>query len=334
MSETRPPRVSVVIPTYNRSGSLEDAVRSVLDQTFADLEVIVVDDGSTDDTREMVVALQSDPRLRCFRQRHRGRAAAARNMGIRHSRGELIGFLDDDDIWLPTKLERQVAALAAEPGAGVAWCALHKHHVGADGGIRAREIQRYRPERYREPLTGPFIHGPGSTILVRAECFDRVGMFDEVLGFSDMDMVQRLGAAYAFVCLDEPLVVYRLHEGSMSADPDRMVRDWRRYMARLRRRTPPDCHHLIPVALLIRNGGWVVAYLRAGHFAKARALLLRSMGIAVRHPLALPRALLSFGERALPALRRRRPAPWQLVSYAQAAGEGTSVGRALAGRTR
>lgn len=305
----------------------------MLAQTFADFEVIVVDDGSTDDTREVVAALASDPRVRHVPQPRSGRGSVARNTGIRHSRGELIGFLDDDDIWLPTKLERQVEALAAEPDAGVAWCAVHTHHVGADGRIRARKIQRHRREPYREPLTGPFIHGPGSTLLVRAECFDRVGLFDERLRFSDMDMTQRLGSAYPFVCLDEPLVVYRIHASSMSSNPDLMVREWRRYMAKLRRRTPPDRHHLIPVGFLIRNGGWVLAQVRAGRFGEARALSLRTLGIAVRHPIGLLRALRSFAERWLVVLRRRPEGPWHLVSLTDPAGTPRSPGRLLVGRT-
>src|ERR1051326_205992 len=102
------PQVSVIIPTYNSAHYLADAVESVLSQTFQDIEVLIIDDGSTDETETVIQRYGS--LVRCFRQRNSG-VAVARNRGIEESRGEYVAFLDADDTWLPHKLERQLAAL-------------------------------------------------------------------------------------------------------------------------------------------------------------------------------------------------------------------------------
>src|SRR5438128_2256003 len=104
------PKVSVIIPTYNRAGFLRAAVQSVLDQTFTDFDVVIVDDASQDETQSVVERLQ-DKRIRCIRHPTNRRIAATRNTGIVNSTGEYIAFLDDDDQWLPEKLAKQVAML-------------------------------------------------------------------------------------------------------------------------------------------------------------------------------------------------------------------------------
>ena len=116
------PTVSVIIPTHNRSQLLKRAIGSVLNQTYSKLECIVVDDASTDETTE-VVASFNDDRIRCFRHKINRHASAARNTGIRHSKGELIAFLDDDDEWMDGKLEQQVNLLQKSPqNIGLVYC--------------------------------------------------------------------------------------------------------------------------------------------------------------------------------------------------------------------
>ena len=109
-----PPKVTVILPVYNRSGSLEDSMRSVLNQSFRDLELIVVDDASTEDLRTIVEAV-GDPRVRYIRQARNGGASVARNAGLAAARGAFIAFQDSDDLWLPGKLARQMEMLQAAP---------------------------------------------------------------------------------------------------------------------------------------------------------------------------------------------------------------------------
>ena len=110
------PEVSVIIPTFNYGRFLEQAIQSVLGQTFQDFELIVVDDGSTDDTREVLARFESDRRVRCLFQANRG-DAAARNTGILNAGGRYVAFLDSDDYWMPEKLERQLGIMRSDPTA-------------------------------------------------------------------------------------------------------------------------------------------------------------------------------------------------------------------------
>jgi glycosyltransferase involved in cell wall biosynthesis len=119
-------RVSVIIPTYNRAHSVVDAIASVLDQRYGDLELIVVDDGSTDDTASRVGAI-SDRRLRYVRGRHGG-VSAARNLGAQCATGELLAFLDSDDLWQRDKLTHEVGFLASHPEVDVVFSDLEKRH--------------------------------------------------------------------------------------------------------------------------------------------------------------------------------------------------------------
>jgi glycosyltransferase involved in cell wall biosynthesis len=112
-SQRRSPRVSVIIPTHNRPDRLPRAVASVLNQTFRDVEIVIVDDASADDAAEVVA--RQDPRIRYVRHGSPKGACGARNTGIRLARGEFVGFLDDDDEWLPEKLQRQVRVFEASP---------------------------------------------------------------------------------------------------------------------------------------------------------------------------------------------------------------------------
>src|SRR5262245_54352300 len=114
------PAVSVIIATYNYGRFLAGALVSALGQTFRDLEVLVIDDGSTDDTGEAVRPYLADPRVRYHRTEHVGQSAA-KDLGVRLARAPLVAFLDADDVWLPHKLERQVALFGADPGLGVVY---------------------------------------------------------------------------------------------------------------------------------------------------------------------------------------------------------------------
>lgn len=197
------PRVSVVIPAYNREATIERAMRSVLEQSVRDLELIVVDDASTDDTVKAVEAV-GDTRVRVLRHETNRRAGAARNTGIRAATGDYVAFLDSDDAWLPGKLEKQLAYMdgAADVGASCTGFRL------VDGNEVFPRVPRF--VTYREILMGCDL-APGSTLVVRRGVFDEVGLNDErFYRYEDWDWVLRYAAAHPMGVLAEPLAeVYR-----------------------------------------------------------------------------------------------------------------------------
>lgn len=208
------PTVSVVIPTYNAAAFVGQAIKSVLAQTYRDVEVIVVDDGSTDQTQSILSRFGAP--VRCIRQANQG-VAVARNCGIHESRGRYVAFLDADDTWLPGKLERQVAALEAYPDCAACYAAFTR----VDWELRPIGISRSPRQAATLPdllLNGNVI-GSICTVLIERELFDRVGGFDPQLSqCADWDMWIRLAVHTAFLYVDEPLVTYRQHEANMSRD--------------------------------------------------------------------------------------------------------------------
>lgn len=206
LSSSSRPLVSVVIPTYNRARTLGRAIRSVLDQTFKDLELIVVDDGSTDSTACSVQRYQ-EPRLRYLRHAVNRNGSVARNSGIAASRGEYIAFLDSDDEWLPRKLELQLRRLGEVADD---WAVCYTGFLRIREGV-ASQTSRAEQEGYlgKELL---YRHLPafGSTGLVERSCFERVGRFNESLPcHQDWDMALRLARRYRIAAVPEPLA--RIH---------------------------------------------------------------------------------------------------------------------------
>jgi glycosyltransferase involved in cell wall biosynthesis len=206
------PRVSVCIPTFNRCAMLREALQSVFRQTFRDFETIVVDDGSTDGTSEML-AVEYGGAVRAIRQSNAG-DGSARNRAVREARGGLIAFLDSDDLWVPEKLERQVRLLDDRPEVAVVYSP--KKTVDMHG----REIHPPRRTCYRGQVTGylfadVFIATP--SVVCRRELFTRVGLFSEQLKTaSDYDFWLRASIDHAFDYVAEPLVICRRHGGNLS----------------------------------------------------------------------------------------------------------------------
>jgi glycosyltransferase involved in cell wall biosynthesis len=207
------PAVSVVIATYNYGRYLAGAVESALGQTFRDFEVIVVDDGSTDDTGEVIAPYLRDPRVRYERTDHVGQPAA-KNNGIGLARGRLIAFLDADDVWLPEKLEKQVALLRADPAIGVVYC--RRLLIDEQGRSLAFEQPVLHRGRVLEAMFRTnFVCF--SSALVDRRVFMHVGLFDESLPLAiDYDLWLRVATWYSFDYVDEPLVQYRTGHASLS----------------------------------------------------------------------------------------------------------------------
>lgn len=205
------PTVSAIIPTRNRSSKLRRAIDSVLRQTYQDFEIIVVSDGSTDDT-EQAVASFPDARIRLITHESARGASAARNSGIRVARGKYLAFLDDDDAWLPDKLEIQVPVLDQAPakvGLVYGWMV----YLDQDG----REVRLYRPEVQGDvfvEMLGRQAIGNSSTVMIRREVVETVGEFDENLPkWNDGEYWQRISKHFHVACT--PMIVAHVYIGHM-----------------------------------------------------------------------------------------------------------------------
>ena len=202
------PKVSVIITTHNRADMLPRAVDSVLAQTFNDYEIIIVDDCSTDDTQD-VIAKFDDPRVRSLRHEVNKRQAAAINTGIADARGECIAFLDDDDEWLPAKLERQTALLdSSPPNVGLVYGWLDEVN-GSTGRVTPSYRNTIEGDVF-DNLLALEIPSPTSTLLVRASVAREVNGFDPRLRrHIDNDFICRISQRYHLAALPE--VVARNH---------------------------------------------------------------------------------------------------------------------------
>ncbi len=204
------PRVSAIIPTYNAPEFLMQAVESVLAQSYRDYELIVVDDGSGPETRAALEPCMD--RIRYIRQENAG-PSAARNSGIRESAGELIAFLDHDDLWLPGKLVAQVEFMDAHPEYKLSY-----HIVEYFGGDGKLDFPR-REGPQGDVLAALFrrIFLITLAVMCRRECFEKAGYFDEKLRFAqDYELWLRMALHYHFGYLDKVLGRYRFHEGNLS----------------------------------------------------------------------------------------------------------------------
>ena len=206
------PLVSVIVPTYNRAEVISGAVESVLAQTYKNIEIVVVDDGSTDDTQAKLEEYAG--RIRVVRQANRG-PAAARNHGIQVALGEIIAFLDSDDLWLPTKLARQVALLTAG-GDSVPCCLCNARLRSAHGDdeLSFHVAQIYPPFEQgiwlnpAEVLATRFVFF-NQAVAVRRWALDKIGGFDESLWLlEDWDLALRLSTLGPWAFLREPLAIW------------------------------------------------------------------------------------------------------------------------------
>ncbi|MFH1879124.1 MAG: glycosyltransferase family 2 protein [Candidatus Omnitrophota bacterium] len=212
------PLVSIIIPTHNRHELLTRALRSVFAQTFEDYELIIIDDGSSDATRACIDKL-ADGRIIYIRHEKCRGGAAARNTGIRQARGKYISFLDDDDEWLPEKLNVQVKKMeSVTDKAGVIYCGCEIIYPGEKGYVRVC-CPEYRGDLRYELLKGTTLCGGLSAVLARKECFEKAGMFDEALSScQDWDMWKRIADHYEFEFVPDVLSRNYIHYRQISTD--------------------------------------------------------------------------------------------------------------------
>jgi glycosyltransferase involved in cell wall biosynthesis len=211
----KPPRVSVIIPTYNRAWCLREAVDSVLTQEFKDFELMVVDDGSTDETPPLLQEYGDS--IRVLHQRNRG-VSAARNAGISGARGDLIAFLDSDDIWLQGKLAFQVEFFNRHPGALI--CQTEELWVKNGRRVNPGKRHRKRGGMIFEPSLQVCLVSP-SAVMLRRGLFDQVGFFDERLpACEDYDLWLRVSCRFPVELIETPLIVKR------GGHADQLSRAW------------------------------------------------------------------------------------------------------------
>jgi glycosyltransferase involved in cell wall biosynthesis len=213
------PLISVIIPVFNGEKTIKETIESVLNQTFSDLELIVINDGSFDSTLNILSRVR-DPRLKIFSYPNAG-LSASRNRGFSHACGEFVSFIDADDLWTPDKLEAQLKALEVNPQAAVAYSWVDYidstgkffrsgNHITANGNI------------YERLLIDNLLEN-GSNPLIRKQALAETGSFDRQMSAAeDWDMWLRLSARHHFVAVPKPQVLYRMSTNSLSTNVLRM----------------------------------------------------------------------------------------------------------------
>ena len=221
------PLISVILGTFNGAsrGFLTQAIDSVIAQSVRDFELIVVDDGSTDGTAEVCHRYTSDPRVRLVRKPNGG-IASARNAGIAEARGDLLCFIDDDDVWMPEKLARQLAAFEQEtPKPGLVYCAIEI--TDSEGHVIGAQYHPVPANPYRALFYENVVDAT-SGVMVSAEALAAVGKFREEIfsgvaqACEDRDLWTRIARKFKIVSIPEPLVRYRMHPVKLSTTADVM----------------------------------------------------------------------------------------------------------------
>jgi len=214
MTSTKIPLISIIVATYNRAYLVSQSIESVLNQTFKGCEIIVVDDASTDNTRELLNEKYGDQIIYIGKKKNEG-LSSARNTGIRASRGEYLAFLDDDDAWLPEKLELQMDLMKEKPLLGLVYCGYYE--VNRDGKVISEIKPTKRGYIFDDLLCRNYIAGSASAVLVKREVFAKTGYFDENLSScEDWDMWIRVSKFYEIDFVSRPLVEYMIHDDNMS----------------------------------------------------------------------------------------------------------------------
>ena len=332
-ADPAPPLVSVVIPAYDRATTIVAAIESVLRQTWTDFELLVVDDGSTDGTAA-AAATVADPRLRVVRLAANRGAAGARNAGAAQARGRWVAFQDSDDEWLPEKLARQLARLAARPEAVAAYCGLltvgaldaeappgtTTGTTAATAGTRARRRTRTAAGRTRIHYTPPprvhLVEGriqptllrqnvmSTQTVVVRRDVFLALGGFDESLpAMEDWEFAIRLTGAGEIAFVDAPLVHQRFSPNSLTRSREKQRRA---HAMILEKSLPLYAGH----PELLAHQHYVIAGLsrQAGDLAAARRHLARARQLRPA-PRTLAMSLYVVGLGLAAPFRRGTPPP-------------------------
>ncbi|NJM48283.1 MAG: glycosyltransferase family 2 protein [Alkalinema sp. RU_4_3] len=292
MSPNALPLITVVIPLYNGAEFIERTLRSVMAQTYGNLEILVVDDGSTDDSAQLVKALAGqDDRIRLI-PKPNGGVASARNLGIQRARGEWIGFVDADDIWDPTFIQKVVdRTVFCSDSVGVIY-SWAQNINDRDQPIPGVHVAAITGNVYATLLCHNFL-GNASATVIRRSCLDRVGGYDSGLraaqaqGCEDWDLYLRLAESYDYAVIPELLVGYRKLENSMSGDGHTMARSQGIMLDKVRSRHPeiPDWYYGLSRSsfyLYLALQGQQYGQVEAMHYWRQQALLAHRWATVLR----------------------------------------------------
>ncbi|CAN7290730.1 glycosyltransferase family 2 protein [Rhizobium sp. LjRoot254] len=304
------PLVSIIIPAYNAAAFIVRTLDSVQAQTHASLEIIVVDDGSTDNTRDLVLKVAiADARVRVISTANQG-VAAARNKGVAEAAGSYIAFVDADDLWHPSKIQKQLALLRSLPED---WCGVYTlyHFIDLEDRIIGRGGSRAPGGYiYARHMSYKFI-GNGSTLLLRREAIDSVGGYDpgyaaaKIGGCEDLDYELRLFARYKVAAVAERLVGYRMYDGNMSSDHSRMARSMTEAVERGIRLGPALSDYAKVSARAFVLGYKMIQMLISRRFGAAARCALT---LTVQAPLVLLYRLASYAKLVSVKRRKRKQA--------------------------
>jgi glycosyltransferase involved in cell wall biosynthesis len=292
------PSVSVIVAAYNAERYISETLDSIFAQTFKDYEVIVVDDGSTDRTPSIVAQY---PLVTCLQQRNCGQPAA-RNAGIRAARGRYLAFLDADDLWLPSKLEKQVSLLSTHAEAD--W--VYSDAIVFDSERRtvicriSERLALHDGSVLRELLLCSFI--PSPTPLIRREVFDESGLFDESPALrigEDWNMWLRIAERHPIAVIREPLALVRAHDMSMTqtTNADAIYESKRRIVELAVARNAESLQSIKARALAALALSAGLRHLRRKNRSAARAMFLE----VIRRRLFSPSACIFFAATCLPS---------------------------------
>jgi glycosyltransferase involved in cell wall biosynthesis len=261
------PKVSVVVSCYNYGEFVTQCLDSIKGQTFPDFEVVIVNDGSTDNSEEQIKPYLNDNRFRYIKQKNGGQANA-KNKGIAHTKGKYIAFLDADDLWEIDKLEKQISLFSSQ-GIGVVYSrARYIDSLGRDLNFRlsGKYLQPKRGYVTDFLIIDNFV--PFSSSIVRRDCFDRFGVFDESLKMGiDWDLWLRISTQYQFDFVDEPLLSYRVgHPGQMSKNVEERQRCSDRIMKSFVQRYP---NHTKKKFL---RQAWAYTYMNRGFYHRDKKI--------------------------------------------------------------
>jgi glycosyltransferase involved in cell wall biosynthesis len=237
------PQISVIIPAYNAEHTIRETIESVQQQTFQDLELLVINDGSKDKTLELVQSIK-DERLKVFSYKNSG-VCVARNRGVSHATGEFISFLDADDIWMPDKLELQLAALQQHPEAGVAYSWTYfMYDKGETLSFHPCSPTSFEGNVYEKLLVSDFIRS-GSNPLIRRQAVESIEGFDSACaGCADWDYWLRLSAKWHFVLVPKHQILYRQASGAMSSKVETMKKEALVALEKAYKAAPPELQYL------------------------------------------------------------------------------------------
>lgn len=294
--------VSVIIPVFNGGQTIAATLESVKAQSFTDFEVLVIDDGSTDETADQASRVE-DTRIQYFHQQNQG-VIASRNRGIALAQGDYLAFLDGDDLWLPDKLAQQVAVFQTQPTVAAVYCWVD-YIDGCDRLLRRGGRWQFQGQVYRALIERNFIESPSSLMVTRAAAQGVVGFDPQVKQLEDWDFNLRLAADYCFGVMPQVGVLYRKTAGSRSTQLLSMEQAGRQILHRACLRLPQVCPEaaLDYVQIMAEARADFYSYLFYVGFQQCRdrTTALGLLGLFLR------------GLQASPKLWQKLPKKWLLI---------------------